>query len=59
MACDCQCSVTLPNGAVGQYVVCDCVFPDHIHLSFQKLLSLRLFNFVTTALFQDMNESKI
>ena len=36
MSCYCKCSVTLPHGAVGWSLVCDCGIPDHTHLLFGK-----------------------
>ena len=37
MSCDSQCSVALPNGAVGWSAKCCCGIPDHTHLLFYHL----------------------
>ena len=37
MSCYCKCSVTFPQGAVGQSAVC-VVFPDHTLLLFSKVV---------------------
>ena len=38
MSCYLKCHVTLPHGAVGRSVVCDCgiCIPDHTHILFNK-----------------------